>query len=150
MTQVVRFPIHLSLMHISTAHGLSAFPIILDCFNVLLKRLSDELWNGESPEYPQVVFDSIKDNPSFLNLIQSTDPLRENFQPLGWFGAYIDTLRGKPVYSEVLAKMADFMCEELQHERFKDTRPVIMVSAVKVSSRTERVSLSLTEVLHTA
>jgi senataxin len=35
---------------------------------------------------------------------------------------------------EVIAKMADFLCEELQHERFGDVRPAIMVTAIEASS----------------
>lgn len=95
--------------------------------------MGDQLWAGEGPEYPQVVFDAIKDNPSFAQLLQNLDLSSERPWFLGWFFEYLHTIRGLPVYGEVLAKIVDFMCEELQHERFGDARPIIMMSAVRVS-----------------
>jgi len=39
-----------------------------------------------------------------------------------------------PVYGDILAKMIDFMCEELQHERFQEARPTIMIAATRVGN----------------
>ncbi|KAG6910679.1 hypothetical protein DXG01_008723 [Tephrocybe rancida] len=38
------------------------------------------------------------------------------------------------VYRDILAKMVDFLCEEAQHERFKEARPLIMLSGIRLLS----------------
>jgi len=110
------------------------FVDILRCLLFLLKRLNDGIWHGEGPEYPQVVFDAVKDNPSYSQLLQSVDPGGDRPWFLSWFSEYLQTLRDLPVYGDVLAKMVDFMCEELQHERFQEARPTIMIAATRVSN----------------
>jgi senataxin len=90
-------------------------------------------WVGEGPEFPKVVFDSVKDNPSFSQLLQSISSSIERPWFLSWFREYLHTIRDLPVYGEVLVKIADFLCEETQHERFQDARPSIMASALHVS-----------------
>lgn len=109
------------------------FEVILRCLSFLIKRMANQFWVGEGPEYPQVVFDAVKDNPSFSKLLHSIDQSSDRPWILSWFDEYLHTTRDLPVYGEVLAKITDFMCEELQHERFKDARPVILVCATRVS-----------------
>lgn len=100
----------------------------------LLKRLNVGLWKGEAPEFPQVVFDAIKDNPSYIKLIEEIVPLDEKPWFLSWFGEYLSSLKDSSVFGDVLAKIVDLLCEELQHERFKEVRPVVMFAAIRVSS----------------
>lgn len=99
----------------------------------MIKRLGKELWNGEGPEYPQVVFDAIKDNPSFLELLQSNDPSLHGIWYLSWFQEFLLSIRGHQVYKDVLAKLIDFLCEEAQHERFRNTQPAVLKTAISVS-----------------
>lgn len=98
-----------------------------------MKKLGKSLWEGEDPDYPQIVFDSVKDNPAFIHLIQDTDP-RNTQQPwfLEWFQSYICSLWELPIFEDMLRKLVGFMCEELQHERFEDKRPMIMASILAV------------------
>ena len=112
---------------------LPEFIDILQCLQLLLKRTDEKFWVGEGPEFPQVVFDSVKDNPSFTRLLQNTDSHSERPWHLSWFGEYLHTIRNLPGYGEVLVRMVDFLCEETQHERFQDARPLIMTSALHVS-----------------
>jgi hypothetical protein len=107
---------------------------VLRCQLFLLKRLGNKLWHGEGPEWIQIVFDAIKDNPKYSELLRNIEPSGERPWFLAWFAEYLYTVRELPVYSEIFAKMADFLCEELQHERFRDARPIIMVVATRVSS----------------
>jgi senataxin len=88
-----------------------------------------DLWSNEDPDYPQVVFDAIKDNPSFTALIssQSNEPWF-----LLWFSDYLNSIWTYRSFDDVLAKMVDFLCEETQHERFQDARPSIMLVAADV------------------
>lgn len=39
----------------------------------------------------------------------------------------------EPIYDTVVAKISDFLLEELQHERFGDARTQILESAARVS-----------------
>lgn len=96
----------------------------------LLKRLGRDTWRGESSEYSLVVFDAVKDNDSFLELLSSAE--RPQWL-LSYFSEFIHAVREVPSYGETLAKAVDFMCEELQHERFRDSRPAILLAAVQVS-----------------
>lgn len=101
----------------------------------LLKRLNTGLWKGEAPEFPQVVFDAIKDNPSYIKLIEEVVPLDDKPWFLSWFGEYLLSLKDSDsgIFGDVLAKIVDLLCEELQHERFKEVRPVVMFAAIRVS-----------------
>ncbi|KAH7909030.1 SEN1 N terminal-domain-containing protein [Hygrophoropsis aurantiaca] len=108
------------------------FTDVFRCLLFLLKRLGKQLWQGEGPEFPQVVFDAIKDNPSYALLIQGIQPGDEKPWFLSWFGDFLDALPDTAIYGEVLAKIVDFLCEELQHERFQETRPIIMHAAVRL------------------
>ncbi|KAF8843323.1 hypothetical protein BDN67DRAFT_945625 [Paxillus ammoniavirescens] len=110
------------------------FAHILKSLLFLLKRLRDDLWKGEGPEFPQVVFDAIKDNPSYIKLIEEVDPSDEKPWFLSWFGEYLWSLKDSGVFGDVLAKVVDLLCEELQHERFKEVRPTVMFAAIRLLS----------------
>ena len=88
---------------------------------------------GEGPEFPQVVFDSIKENKFFLELLQTIPSSQERPWFLAWFSEYLHTIRDIPAYGEVLAQGIDFLCEETQHERFRSARPFTMISGTRVS-----------------
>lgn len=95
-----------------------------------MRRLEAGLWVGEDPQYPRVVFDSIKDNPSFVSAIESSASKRH----ITWFMEYLSFIKDPSIHSHVCLKMLSFLCEELQHERFSDLRPTIMDFAAAVSS----------------
>jgi senataxin len=117
------------------------FASILRCLLVLLKRLGKEFWRDERPDFPQIVFDSIKDNPAYSNFLM-TIMVSVDEQPwfLAWFGQYLQTIDNLPIYEDVFAKMVSFMCEELQHERFREARPSVMIAVARVSCHsTEKV-----------
>ncbi|EIW80969.1 hypothetical protein CONPUDRAFT_104043 [Coniophora puteana RWD-64-598 SS2] len=107
------------------------FSVVLRCLLLLMKRLQNKLWKGEAPDYAQVVFDSIKDNQSFSELI-SNGAHEEKPWFLSWFGDYLDSVPDSGVFSNILSKIVDFLCEELQHERFQEARPVTMLAASRV------------------
>ena len=106
---------------------------ILKAFVLLLKRLGSRLWEGEPTNFPEVVFDSIKDNPSYLHLLLQTDKTTERPWYFAWYSEFLYTVSGLAAFDALLAKMIGFMCEELQHERFGDARPDAMCAAVRVS-----------------
>ncbi|KAG2359476.1 SEN1 N terminal-domain-containing protein [Suillus spraguei] len=118
------------------------FSDILKCLLFLLKRLGNQLWQGEGPEYPQVVFDAIKDNPSFSDMVQDLKSASEKPWFLSWFGEYLATISDSVMYRDVLARIVDFLCEELQHERFQEARPAVMHSAVRLLAAQVRKTLS--------
>ncbi|KAG2151416.1 SEN1 N terminal-domain-containing protein [Suillus clintonianus] len=118
------------------------FSDILRCLLFLLKRLGNQLWQGEGPEYPQVVFDAIKDNPSFCDMLQGLKSTDEKPWFLSWFGEYLATIPEPAMYGDILARIVDFLCEELQHERFQEARPAVMYSAVRLLTAQVRKSQS--------
>lgn len=97
-----------------------------------IKRLGNKIWDGESPEFPQVVFDSIKDNPSYSKMLLEFD----SSQSKAWFLLFMLEIFGQiwemPIFGEVLAKFIAFACEELQHERFGDNRCVAISAIAQV------------------
>ncbi|KAA1469989.1 hypothetical protein DENSPDRAFT_797113 [Dentipellis sp. KUC8613] len=105
---------------------------ILRSFCYLIKRLGSDLWKGDGQDYPQVVFDSIKDNPSYSERVQSLGPKDEKPWFLLWFLEYLRSIWSSSVFGDVMAKMVDFLCEELQHERFQAARPTVMVAAANL------------------
>ncbi|KAJ3978925.1 SEN1 N terminal-domain-containing protein, partial [Lentinula detonsa] len=117
------------IRHVVTGHLHNdgpEFTTVLRCFNLILKRLGKNLWHGEGPEYPQLVFDAFKDNPSLITLLHEND-LSSERDPwfFNWLPEYLFTIRDQPVYTEVVAKITDFM---LQHERFSTARPIFLDS----------------------
>ena len=90
-----------------------------------------EIWSVErnSPEYPVVIFDAIKDNKSFT--VELEKPESPSWL-LGWFMDYISTIWTLPVLGSVVAKMTDFLCDELQHERFVAIHPLGILAAARV------------------
>lgn len=108
------------------------FVDVLRSLVVLCKRMLGDLWidEGNSTDFPQVIFDAIKDNPSYAELLLRPE---SGHWLMSWFMEYLVTIWHLPVLGNVVAKMADFMCEELQHERFQELRPSAMVSAARVS-----------------
>lgn len=110
------------------------FPDVLRGFIYLIKKHGRLLWKGEEYDFPQVVFDSIKDNTMYLRLIQDSEssPIQQPWF-VQWFQVYLYSLNDMPIFGDVLRKIVGFACEELQHERFKDKRPSIMASILTVS-----------------
>ncbi|KDQ62427.1 hypothetical protein JAAARDRAFT_121642 [Jaapia argillacea MUCL 33604] len=114
------------------------FSDVFRCFLYLIKRRGSDFWQGEEVDFPQVVFDAIKDNPAYTALIQSVDIAEEKPWFFAWFSEYLLSIWDLPVFGVVLAKLADYLCEELQHERFQDARPVVMVTAARTLSSVRR------------
>ncbi|KAG5652968.1 hypothetical protein H0H81_002866 [Sphagnurus paluster] len=92
--------------------------------------MKDTLWVGEEPEFAQLVFDSIKDNNSFTELLKSIDSSAERPWFISWFSEFLKSIHKLPIFGEILAKMTDFLCEEIQHSRFDVARPMIMSAAM--------------------
>lgn len=79
-----------------------------------------------------MVFDSIKDNSAFSSLILNGEA-SQNQWSVSWLLAYMRSVSDPHVHGEALAKVADFLLEELQHERFKEHRAGVLVTAIDVS-----------------
>ncbi|KAF9454791.1 hypothetical protein P691DRAFT_804153 [Macrolepiota fuliginosa MF-IS2] len=114
------------------------FVEVLRCFNFLLKRLEASFWADEAPEYALLVFDAVKHNSAFGKLVQSmqkSKPSDEKPWYLSWIFEYFYSVqKTDKIYSTVVAKISDFLLEELQHERFGDARPHVLESAARLLS----------------
>jgi senataxin len=93
--------------------------------------MGSEIWSVErnSPDYPTVIFDAIKDNKSF---VAGLEKLESPSWLLGWFVDYLSTIWTLPILGSVVAKMIDFLCDELQHERFAAIHPLGILTAARV------------------
>lgn len=120
-----------ALMSISPTY-FPEFADVLRCHVFLLRRLHADLWLNEESDYPQVVLDSIKDNPYFTDLVRGLKSQDREPWLLLWFSDYLHSIWAWQIFDVVLVKMVDFLCEELQHERFQDARPAAMLVAADV------------------
>ena len=98
---------------------------------MILDRLGATTWSGESDEFPHVVFNTIKDNASYANILQ-TLPADKGRWAIQWMEAYVKSLAGFPGLPSLLPLMIQYLCEELQHERFKNVRASAVCVAAKV------------------
>ncbi|TFK52558.1 hypothetical protein OE88DRAFT_1796188 [Heliocybe sulcata] len=109
------------------------FISIFRCLWYLTGRCGSTIWQGEKSDYPQRVFDAVKDNRTFVDIFKSRDLLSREDWVLKWFSEYIGCIWETAAFGDVLAKLADFVCEELQHERFQDARSATLTAAMQVS-----------------
>ena len=112
---------------------LSDFPEVLRCTVHIVKKLDNKIWEGEGDDYPQVVFDSIKDNPAYVQLVENYDPSTNKPWFLYILSDYLVSVWDLSVFEITFAKFVAFMCEELQHVRFKEKRPFVMLVTMKVN-----------------
>ncbi|KAL1748411.1 SEN1 N terminal-domain-containing protein [Schizophyllum fasciatum] len=114
--------------------------LVLNTFILLLGRLKEKIWQGEGPEYPQVIFDSIKDNPAYVEgMSKALLTSREAAGPyIKWFQPFLVTVEPMTVFGEVIAKMAGLLCEELQHPRFQDAAPAVIAVAAQILEKQVR------------
>lgn len=81
-----------------------------------------------------MVFSSIKQNPRYLEVLQALTVAQRTDWSLNWLETYLKSVGHLPVLKDVLPAMMQFLCEELQHERFQDVRPAAMTIAARVRS----------------
>ena len=90
-----------------------------------------EIWSveGNLPEYPRVIFDTIIGNKSFIAELEKPEPPS---WLLDWFADYLSTIRPFSALGDIVSKMVDFLCDELQHERFAAIHPLGVLTAATV------------------
>ncbi|OSX59822.1 hypothetical protein POSPLADRAFT_1048291 [Postia placenta MAD-698-R-SB12] len=121
---------HLVISHLhDTANH---FAEVLKSFLLILNRIGSTVWEGEGPEYPQVVFNSIKDNPRYLDALQGLSAVRRDNWMLSWMETYVKSIGGTPAFRDTLPVVMHFLCEELQHERFAELRPAAISMAARL------------------
>ncbi|OBZ71655.1 putative ATP-dependent helicase C29A10.10c [Grifola frondosa] len=100
----------------------------------MLRRIGPDTWEGEGPEYLHVVFNSIKDNTRYAEMLQGRQNVHKDDWYLKWIDIYVQTIGNLPVFKDILPSVLQFLCEELQHERFKEVRPTAMIVASRLLS----------------
>src|ERR1700753_628401 len=101
---------------------LKDFGEVLRCMLQILKKLGNRTWANEAPEYPLIVFDSIKDNTIYDSLIFGHDFEAEKPWFLFMFLEFFRSIWDLSIFGSAIAKFAAFTCDDLQHERFRETR----------------------------
>ncbi|KAL5501492.1 hypothetical protein ACEPAH_8752 [Sanghuangporus vaninii] len=112
----------------------SHFREVLRCMLLVTKKLSKNLWTGESADYPQIVFDSIKDNPSYIDMLLAYDVQKEQPWFLFFFLEYLRSVWDMQIFGDVIARFAAFACDELQHDRFAKKRPFVTSISMQILS----------------
>ena len=110
------------------------FMDVLKSFAVLLTRMGSDIWKDEGPEYAHVVFNSIKDNPQYAEVLCNiSSPTVQDDWRIKWMELYTNTVGKIQAFPEILPSVLQFLCEQLQHERFQRVRPNAMSTAAKVN-----------------
>ena len=107
------------------------FPEVLKAFILLLNRLGPKVWEGEGDEYPQLIFNTIKDNLAYSDALVAEQPSNDHWL-MQWMESYVKSLNDLPGLHGLLPLIIQYLCEELQHERFKDVRASAICVAAKV------------------
>ena len=108
---------------------------VLKSFIIVLRRMGPDVWQGEGPEYAHVVFNSIKDNTRYAEILCSLSaPVPKDDWQLKWLEVYANAVGKLPVFKDILPSVLQFLCEQLQHVRFKAVRP----NAMSIASRVGR------------
>ena len=110
----------------------SLFPIdfvhVLRSFSLLLIRLQDNLFKDQDSGYPAVVFNTIKDNPRFEDLTAAPG----GSWSVEWVPSFVNNTQELPGFADTLPIIIQCLCEQLQHTRFKEIRPLAVEVACKV------------------
>ena len=107
------------------------FVEILKSFLILLDRLGASTWAEESDEFPQVIFNAIKDNASYPDILRSL-PADKGRWTIQWMEAYTKTIASLPAFGTTVPLIIQYLCEELQHERYQDVRGTAIWVACRV------------------
>ncbi|EJU03106.1 hypothetical protein DACRYDRAFT_115362 [Dacryopinax primogenitus] len=107
----------------------SHFPMVLQCFVHILHEVTSSFWTSDSVEFSEVVYDSIKDNPAFGRLLEAEAHIEEPWF-LTCFQVLLLSVWDKPVFDPILAKVINFMSEELQHPRFEPPCRALVMQVV--------------------
>ncbi|KAI0754949.1 SEN1 N terminal-domain-containing protein [Daedaleopsis nitida] len=105
---------------------------VLKSFIIVLRRMGPDAWQDEGSEYAHVVFNSIKDNTRYADMLCNIpSPVAKDDWQLKWIEVYANTVGKLPVFKDILPSVLQFLCEQLQHVRFKAVRS----NAMSIASR---------------
>lgn len=107
------------------------FVEVLRAFLILLNRQGPTLWKGEGEDYALVVFATIKDNVTFAETLRTLNQ-EHGLWLVRWVEAYVKALDPSALHT-VIPLIMQFLCEELQHERYDRIRATALSVAAKVS-----------------
>lgn len=101
------------------------FASVLHAFDLVLASRGSDLWKSlnEDNEFPLLILDSILDNSAYARTLMRPEMvgnLEKREQFLSWISLYCDTLNGA-MFGEALARLANFLCEKLQHAQYAST-----------------------------
>lgn len=111
-----------SHLHDSGTH----FESVLKCLIGLLRRMGRSFWDGEDTTYPQVVFDAIKKNPQYRQML--TGPGNPSW-PVRWLIEYLQSFWDSLKWEEVLAQTLEFLCRQAPDGTLQNVRPALMSTA---------------------
>lgn len=96
---------------------------------------------GEGPEYPRIIFDSIKDNPQYHKALKTMSSPGSGKAFVAWYPEFLSTLRRSSSYGDIFVHVVDFLATEVRHDD-SNSQPsvmnVLMNVSVFISERTQR------------
>ncbi|KAJ3513039.1 hypothetical protein NLJ89_g3171 [Agrocybe chaxingu] len=112
----------------------SCFKEVFKCFILLIKRLGNDLWSGDGPEAPLTVFESIKDNKSFIDSLESSTNPQGGTTYVSWFQEFILTIRDYSVYERLLDNVICFLSQNSHHKQLRQVQPELTKVAMNILS----------------
>jgi len=109
----------------------SDFSAVFKCFTLLLKRLSKDIWNEASPEYPLTIFEIITTNPSYIAMLR-TDIHEPTSTYVAWIQEYLSTARSFSTYTTIRDKAINFLFSEAALERSRNIAPALLQLSMNV------------------
>ena len=88
---------------------------------------------GEGPEYPRIVFDSIKDNPQYRKTLKTMSSSGSEKAFVAWYPEFLSTLRKSSSYGDIFVHVVDFLATEARHDDLKSSQPSAMNALMNVS-----------------
>lgn len=107
------------------------FSAVFKCFTLLLKRLAKDIWNEESPEYPQTIFEIITANPSYISMLHS-DLHEPPSTYVAWIQEFLSTVRSFSTYTIIRDKAVSFLFSEAALERSRNVAPSLLQVSMNV------------------
>ena len=88
---------------------------------------------GEGPEYPRIMFDSIKDNPQYRNALKTMSSPDSEKAFVTWYPEFLSTIRKSSSYDDIYAHIVDFLAAEARYDDLENSQPPIINVLMNVS-----------------
>jgi senataxin len=109
----------------------SHFIHVLQAWRALLRKLKEALWvDVEDEDFAQVALDSVLDNPSFEEEVQSLEPVAQTPPVFAWILPFLHSVaKSETYFVPTLGSIAQVLLNRLQQPRFEEHHRALAVHA---------------------